>query len=78
MAKWRRTDPGAIPKPLRRFIESEWPGHDPIGQWRDAALAWLREDPGRSLPLGEFGDSVAVIRESARLKMELARRTGGQ
>ena len=74
MARWRRTDAATVPKPLRRYDESDWPGHDPIGQWRDAALEWLREDPGRSLPFGEFGDSVAVIRESARIKMEMARR----
>jgi hypothetical protein len=78
MAKWRRPDPGTIPKPLRRYVENDWPGHDPIGQWRDACIQWLRESPGRSLPFGEYGDSVAVIRESARIKMELARRAGEQ
>ena len=74
MAKWRRTDPGAVPEPLTRYVESEWTGADPIGQWRRACLEWLREDPGRQLPFGEFGDSVDVIRESARIKLELARR----
>jgi hypothetical protein len=63
-----------VPEPLARYVESEWPGTDPVGQWRDAALAWLREDPGRRLPFGEFGDSVAVIRESARIKIEQAKR----
>jgi len=71
MARWRRTDAATVPKPLRRYDESEWPGPD---QWRDACIQWLRESPGRSLPFGEYGDSVAVIRESARIKMEMARR----
>ena len=82
MARWKRTDPGAVPEELARYVESEWPGTDPIGAWRNACLEWLREvegrrlpldgDPGRRMPFGEYGDSVAVIRESARIKMELA------
>ena len=59
---------------MTRYVESEWPGSNPIGDWRDACLEWLREAEGRRLPLGEFGDAVAVIRESARIKMELAKR----
>jgi hypothetical protein len=74
MARWRRTDPSAVPKQLARYVESEWTGADPVGQWRTAALAWLREDPGRQLPIGTFGDSVDVIRESARIKIEQAKR----
>jgi hypothetical protein len=78
MAKWRRTDPSAVPEPLARYVESEWPGADPLGAWRNACLQWLREVEGRQLPFGEYGDSVDVIRESARVQMELARRAGGQ
>ena len=77
MARWRRTDPSAVPEELARFVESEWPGDDPIGAWRNACLEWLREVEGRRLPFGEYGDSVDVFRECLRLKMELARRTGG-
>ena len=73
MAKWRR-DRVAVPEQLARYAESEWPGTDPLGAWRNACLEWLREDPDRQLPFGEYGDSVAVIRESARLKIEQARR----
>jgi hypothetical protein len=72
MAKWRRTDPSAVPEELARFVAAEWPGADPIGQWRDAALAWLREDPGRSLPFGEHGDSIDVIRACYRLRLAAA------
>jgi hypothetical protein len=31
MARWRRTDPRAVPEELARFVESEWPGADPVG-----------------------------------------------
>ena len=78
MAKWRRTDPSAVPEQLARYVESEWPSDDPVGEWRRACLQWLREVDGRRLPFGEYGDSVDLIRESARIKMELARRAGGQ
>ena len=78
MAKWRRTDPSALPEQLARYVESEWPSDDPVGEWHRACLQWLREVDGRPLPFGEYGDSVDLIRESARIKMELARRAGGQ
>ena len=77
MARWRRTDPSDVPEQLARYVESEWPGTDPLGGWRDACLEWLREVEGRRLPFGEYGDSVDVIRECLRLNMELARRAGG-
>ena len=77
MARWRRTDPSAVPEQLARFVESEWPGTDPLGDWRDACLEWLREAEGRQLPFGEYGDSVDVFRECRRVKMELARRAAG-
>jgi hypothetical protein len=76
VAKWRRTDVSAVPEQLARFVAAEWPGADPLGDWRDACIRWLREVEGRSLPFGEFGDSVDVIRESLRVKMEWARRAG--
>jgi hypothetical protein len=76
MARWKRTDLGTVPEQLTRYVESEWPGGNPIGDWRDACLEWLREVEGRQLPFGEFGDSVDVIRESARIKIELARGAG--
>jgi hypothetical protein len=78
MARWRRTDPSAVPEPLTRYVESEWPGDNPIGDWRDACIQWLREAMGRRLPFGAWGDSVDVIRECRRVKMEEARRAGGQ
>ena len=74
MAKWRRTDPSAVPEPLARYVESEWPGGNPVGDWRDACFQWLREVDGRRLPFGQFGDSVDVIRECVRIKMEMAKR----
>ena len=78
MAKWRRTDPSAVPEELARYVASEWPDADPLGAWRNACLKWLREIEGRQLPFGEYGDSVDVIRESARIQMERARRAGSK
>jgi hypothetical protein len=66
------------PQRLCRFVESEWPGDDPIGAWRDACLGWLREVEGRRLPFGEYGGSVDLFRECRRVQMELAKRAGGQ
>ena len=77
MARWRRPDPSAVPEELTPYVESEWPGDNPIGDWRDACLRWLRQVEGRQLPFGEYGDSVDVIRECLRLNMEWARRAGG-
>jgi hypothetical protein len=74
MARWRRTDPSAVPEQLARYVESEWPGAHPVDDWRNACLQWLREAEGRQLPFGEYGDSVDLIRESARIKLELAKR----
>jgi hypothetical protein len=74
MARWKPTDPGAVPEELARYVESEWTGTDPLGAWRNACLQWLREVEGRRLPFGEYGDSVDVIRECLRVKMELAKR----
>jgi hypothetical protein len=73
MAKWLRTDPSAVPEELARFVPSEWPGVDPLTQWREACLRWLQESPGSSLPFGQFGDSVDVIRECRRINMGWAR-----
>jgi hypothetical protein len=74
MARHRRTDLGQIPERLARYVASEWPGG--IGEWEAAALAWLREDDGRSLPFGEFGDSIDVLKMVYRLKMGLAAELG--
>lgn len=71
-------DPSAVPQKLARYVESEWPGPDPLAQWRDACIRWLQEADGRRLPFGEYGDSVDVFRECRRVQMELARRAGGQ
>ena len=67
-----------MPEELGRYVAADWPGADPLAQWRDACVDWLRESPGRSLPFGEHGDSVDVFRECVRVKMELASRAGGQ
>ena len=64
MAKWR--EPARELPPDRLFHPFEWPSVD---EWRVAALEWLDAGPGRSLPFGQHGDAVDVIRESARLKL---------
>lgn len=74
MARWKRTDPSAVPEALARYVANEWPSDDPVGEWLRACLEWLREADGRQLPFGDSVDSVDLIRESARIKMELARR----
>ena len=67
MARWR--GPGEpVPEPLARFVASEWPGADPLGQWRAACMAWLDAVPGRRLPFGEYGGPLDVLRESVRLR----------
>jgi hypothetical protein len=69
---WNRPPPSeAPPERLCRFVASEWPDGG-VDAWRVAALAWLDGDPARRLPFGEYGDAVAVFRESARIKRALA------
>jgi hypothetical protein len=63
----RQTPSAAVPEPLARYVASEWPGG--INDWMDAALAWLNEDETRRLPIGQHGDQIDVIRESARIKI---------
>jgi hypothetical protein len=72
MARWRRTDRAAVPEELARFVAAEWRGSDPLGDWRNACLEWLREDKGRRLPFGEYGDSVDVLRECLRVRLAMA------
>ena len=67
-----------VPERLARFVASEWPGPDPLGEWYTACVGWLRESPGRSLPFGEYGDSVDAIRECVRVKKEWAQRAAGE
>lgn len=64
----RRTRPDPTPEHLARFVPSEWPGHDPARQWKQACLAWLAADEDRRLPFGEHGDQVDVLREVAAIK----------
>ena len=75
MARWKRTDPSAIPEQLARYVPSEWTGADPLSEWRSACLDWLREDDGRQLPFGEYGDSVDLFRECLRIKLAIAAST---
>lgn len=49
-----------IPPELARFDPADWPTG--IYGWKDAALRWLAEHPGRTLPFGEFGDVVDILR----------------
>jgi hypothetical protein len=61
---------------LVRFVAAEWPGDDPAGQWGRAARRWLRQHPGRSLPMAatpaDVDEWVQALRQS------LARRTVAQ
>jgi hypothetical protein len=74
MTKWpqRRVLREPAPEQLARFVPSEWPGEDPLVEWRNACLVWLREAPGRRLPFGVFGDSVDVFRECLRVRRRAA------
>ena len=57
------------PVELTRFDAGEW-GGGPVAveRWTKACFEWLAGDRERRLPVG---DSVDLIRESARLKIEL-------
>jgi hypothetical protein len=72
MTKWprRRVLREPAPEQLARFVPSEWPGG--VDEWRTAALAWLGEDPSRSLPFGEYGDGLDVFREAVRIRRRAA------
>lgn len=50
-----------IPAELARFDPADWPT-DGVSGWSHAALRWLAEHRGRSLPFGEYGDVVDVLR----------------
>jgi hypothetical protein len=71
MTRWppRKPLPSVdAPEPLCRFVVSEWPSDDGLGDWRKACLTWLTADPTRRLPFGD-GDVVDALKESARVKM---------
>ncbi len=36
--------------------------HDALRDWRRACLEWVKEHPGQSLPFGEHGDVIDVLR----------------
>ena len=68
----RRPRPRAagIPEELCRFAASEWAGrcvHERHWAYTTACLAWLKANPARRLPFGEYGDCVDVLRESEGL-----------
>jgi hypothetical protein len=57
-----------VPSRLARYSQREWgKGDEGIRAWKAAALAWLREDPSRRLPVGREGDPLDVLREAVRL-----------
>ena len=49
MGKWT-DDAEPVPERLARYVEAEWPGDNPSGQFGDAAIGWLDANPGRELP----------------------------
>ena len=73
MASWRRGTEG-VPERLARFVPSEWPGawcqHEALQRWQAAALAWEKQHPD-SLPFGEHGDFIDVLREVGRLRRDM-------
>jgi len=54
-----------VPERLCRYVESEWPGPDGVGDFGQACRAWLAANPGRELPFAR--DSVEVGQEVVRL-----------
>ena len=70
MAQWRR-NVLAVPEELARFVPAEWPDagcpHEALQRWRRSALDWERDHPD-SLPFGEWGDAIDVMREAVRIR----------
>jgi hypothetical protein len=70
MAGWRR-NVQAVPEELARFVPSEWPdagcSHEALQQWWRAGIAWEKDHPD-SLPFGEYGDFIDVLREAERIR----------
>ena len=57
-----------MPEELCRFVTSEWAGgcvHEQLAAWRAACLAWVADHPD-SLPFGEYGGWLDVLREAER------------
>lgn len=73
MARWRRRSEG-VPESLARFVPAEWPQADCIHQalrdWMHAGLAWVA-DHRDSLPFGEHGDGIDVIREAGKYRKQM-------
>jgi hypothetical protein len=67
MARWK-SGSDLPPERLCRFLAGEWPGDDPLADWRRSALAWLAQDPSRRMPFGDAGDELDVLKESIRIK----------
>jgi hypothetical protein len=70
----RRKRPGSpVPERLARFIPGEWPGgcpHEALQAWRDGCMAWVAVHPD-SLPFGEFGGWLDVMREAIRYNRQI-------
>lgn len=67
MATLRRRE-SEVPENLAVYDPEHWGRGDAgVRAWKQAALDWLREDPDRRLPIGEFGDPVDVFRHAIRL-----------
>jgi hypothetical protein len=63
VTKWPQRRVPVEPIPVRLCDAAEWPS---LAIWVREVAAWLREDPDRRLPF----DPLAIIRESARVKLE--------
>lgn len=74
MAWRRRPDSSGVPEELCRFVASEWPGagcpHEALQAWRDGCMAWVAVHPD-SLPFGEFGGWLDVMREAIRYNRQM-------
>ena len=70
MAGWRR-NVHAVPEQLARFVPSEWPDaacpHEALQHWWRAGIAWDKQHPD-SLPFGERGDFIDVLREAGCIR----------
>ncbi len=67
---WRRRPGHGTPERLARFVASEWPGacpHEALDAWRAACLAWVADHPD-SLPFGQYGGWLDVLREARRYR----------
>jgi hypothetical protein len=67
LARWRDSGSNDVPPELT-YDPAYWgTTAESIRAWKNAALEWLYEAPGRRLTIGENGGWLDLLREAVRL-----------